>query len=45
VNGKTGAILIQPGNMDPASTASTSATPLVTINEIQPVKISLALPQ
>jgi multidrug efflux system membrane fusion protein len=45
VNGKTGAILIQPGNMVSASTASTNATPLVTINEIQPVKISLALPQ
>jgi membrane fusion protein, multidrug efflux system len=45
VTGKTGAILIQPGNMVAASTASTSATPLVTINEIQPVKISLSLPQ
>jgi multidrug efflux system membrane fusion protein len=45
VNGKTGPILIQPGNMVAASTASTSATPLVTLNEIQPVKISLALPQ
>jgi multidrug efflux system membrane fusion protein len=45
INGKTGAILIQPGNMVAASTASTSATPLVTINEIQPVKISLSLPQ
>ena len=45
VNGKTGAILIQPGNMVSASTASTNATPLVTLNEIQPVKISLALPQ
>ena len=45
VNGKTGAMLIQPGNMVAASTASTSATPLVTINEIQPVKISLSLPQ
>ncbi len=45
VNGKTGAILIQPGNMVAASTASTSATPLVTLNEIQPVKISLSLPQ
>ena len=45
VNGKTGPILIQPGNMVAASTASTNATPLVTINEIQPVKISLALPQ
>ncbi len=45
VNGKTGPMLIQPGNMVAASTASTSATPLVTINEIQPVKISLSLPQ
>jgi len=45
VNGKTGPILIQPGNMVSASTASTNATPLVTLNEIQPVKISLALPQ
>ena len=45
INGKTGAILIQPGNMVAASTASTNATPLVTINEIQPVKISLSLPQ
>jgi multidrug efflux system membrane fusion protein len=45
VNGKTGPMLIQPGNMVAASTASTSATPLVTLNEIQPVKISLSLPQ
>jgi multidrug efflux system membrane fusion protein len=45
VNGKTGPILIQPGNMVAASTASTSATPLVMLNEIQPVKISLSLPQ
>ena len=28
-----------------AATASTTAKPLVTINEIQPVKISLSLPQ
>ncbi len=45
VNGKTGPILIQPGNMVSASTASTNATPLVSINEIQPVKISFSLPQ
>ena len=45
VNGKTGPILVQPGNMVAASTASTSAVPLVTLNEIQPVKISIALPQ
>jgi multidrug efflux system membrane fusion protein len=45
VNGKTGPMLVQPGNMVAASTASTSAVPLVTLNEIQPVKISMALPQ
>jgi len=45
VNGKTGVMLVQPGNMVAASTASTSATSLVTLNEIQPVKISLFLPQ
>lgn len=45
VNGKTGPILIQPGNMVAASTASTNATPLVQINEIQPVKVSFSLPQ
>ena len=45
VNGKTGPMLVQPGNMVAASTASTSAVPLVTLVEIQPVKISLALPQ
>lgn len=54
VNGKTGPMLIQPGNMVTSTSSSTSnsttagistANPLVTINEIQPVKISLALPQ
>jgi multidrug efflux system membrane fusion protein len=54
VNGKTGPILIMPGNMvSSTSSSSTSSTtngistanPLVTINEIQPVKISLNLPQ
>ena len=46
VNGKTGPILIQPGNMiTTSSSANASALPLVTINEIQPVKISLSLPQ
>ena len=44
VSGKTGPILIQPGNMVAASTASTNATPLVQINEIQPVKVSFSLP-
>ena len=45
VNGKTGAILIQPGNIIAAATASTTASSLVSITEIQPVKISLSLPQ
>jgi len=49
VNGKTGPILIQPGNMVTSTTAANgnmaTANPLVTINEIQPVKISLSLPQ
>jgi membrane fusion protein, multidrug efflux system len=54
VNGKTGPMLIQPGNMVTATSSSTSssapsgistANPLVTINEIQPVKVSLSLPQ
>jgi membrane fusion protein, multidrug efflux system len=41
VNGKTGPILIQPGNM----VLATGTTPLVTVTEIQPVKISFSLPQ
>ena len=54
VNGKTGPMLIQPGNMVSSTSSSSSssttngistANPLVTINEIQPVKISLSLPQ
>jgi len=45
ITGKTGPILIQPGNMVAAATASTNATPLVQINEIQPVKVSFFLPQ
>ena len=53
VNGKTGPMLIQPGNMVTSTSSSTAntttggistANPLVSINEIQPIKISLALP-
>lgn len=44
VTGKTGPILIQPGNLVTPS-SSVGASSLVTINEIQPVKISLSLPQ
>ena len=44
VNGKTGALLVQPGNMVTAS-ASVGASALVNITEIQPIKVSFALPQ
>jgi len=39
--GKTGPILIQPGNLVTAN----GGTPLVTLTQIQPVKVSFALPQ
>ncbi len=39
--GKTGPILIQPGNLITAN----SANPLVTLTQVQPVKVSFALPQ
>ncbi|HEY1711177.1 MAG TPA: efflux RND transporter periplasmic adaptor subunit [Rhizomicrobium sp.] len=55
IDGKTGPILVQPGNIvttagNIASTTatdatSTGATPLVTITQIQPVKVSFFLPQ
>ncbi len=41
IDGKTGPILVQPGNMIVAD----STSPLVTITQIQPVKISFFLPQ
>jgi multidrug efflux system membrane fusion protein len=44
VNGKTGAILVQPGNLVTPS-ASVGASALVTITEIQPIKVSFSLPQ
>jgi multidrug efflux system membrane fusion protein len=42
IDGKTGPILVQPGNL---ITAGSTATPLVTITQIQPVKVSFFLPQ
>jgi multidrug efflux system membrane fusion protein len=39
--GKTGPILIQPGNLITAN----ATNPLVTLTQIQPVKVSFALPQ
>jgi multidrug efflux system membrane fusion protein len=41
VNGKTGAILIQPGNL----IAAGGANPLVVVTEIEPVKVSFTVPQ
>ena len=41
IAGKTGPILVQPGNL----VANNSTAVLVTINQIQPIKVSLSLPQ
>src|SRR3569833_182523 len=43
IDGKTGPILIQPGNVIPAVSAGTQ--PLVSITQIQPIKVSFMLPQ
>jgi multidrug efflux system membrane fusion protein len=43
IDGKTGPIFIQPGNILPA--VSATAPPLVTITQIQPIKVSFMLPQ
>ena len=43
VDGKTGPILVQPGNMITSSGGATS--PLVTIAEVRPIKVSFTLPQ
>ena len=51
IDGKTGPILIQPGNQITASAGASNATTgasaitLVVINQIQPVKVSFSLPQ
>ncbi len=42
ITGKTGPILIQPGNL---ITADNTASPLVTITQIEPIKVSMFLPQ
>ena len=41
VDGKTGPVLVQPGNM----VAANNTNPLVTIAQVKPVKISFTLPQ
>src|SRR5215469_853459 len=46
IDGKTGPIMIQPGNIISVGGAtSTGSTPLVTITQIQPIKLSFFLPQ
>ncbi|HTT84414.1 MAG TPA: efflux RND transporter periplasmic adaptor subunit [Rhizomicrobium sp.] len=42
ITGKTGPLLIQPGNL---ITANNNASPLVTITQLQPIKVSMFLPQ
>jgi membrane fusion protein, multidrug efflux system len=42
ITGKTGPILIQPGNL---IIANSTANPLVTITQLQPIKVSMFLPQ
>jgi multidrug efflux system membrane fusion protein len=41
IDGKTGPILVQPGNM----VAANGTTVLVTITQVKPIKVSFALPQ
>jgi membrane fusion protein, multidrug efflux system len=45
ITGKTGPILIQPGNVIAVTGTSASTTPLVTISQVTPIKISFSLPQ
>lgn len=42
ITGKTGPLLIMPGNV---ITANNTAAPLVTITQLQPIKVSMFLPQ
>ncbi|HWY63073.1 MAG TPA: efflux RND transporter periplasmic adaptor subunit [Rhizomicrobium sp.] len=45
VDGKTGPITIMPGNIISVTGTTTNVNPLVTISQIQPIKISFFLPQ
>ena len=45
IDGKTGTILIQPGNVVLVAGITATVAPLVTITQIQPIKISFNLPQ
>ncbi|MEO8746051.1 MAG: efflux RND transporter periplasmic adaptor subunit, partial [Rhodanobacter sp.] len=45
IDGKTGPLLVQPGNMVTANGSTIGGTALVTIAQIKPVKLSFNLPQ
>ena len=45
IDGKTGSIQIQPGNLVSGSAAGGSSPPLVEIAQVRPVKVSFTLPQ
>jgi membrane fusion protein, multidrug efflux system len=45
VDGKTGPITVMPGNIISVTGTTTNVNPLVTISQIQPIKISFFLPQ
>jgi multidrug efflux system membrane fusion protein len=42
IDGKTGPIMVQPGNV---VSATSNAAPMVTITQVQPIKVSFYLPQ
>lgn len=45
IDGKTGPMLIQPGNVISIAGITTNVAPLVNITQIQPIKVSFSLPQ
>jgi multidrug efflux system membrane fusion protein len=45
IDGKTGPMLIQPGNVISIAGITTNVAPLVNITQVQPIKISFSLPQ
>jgi multidrug efflux system membrane fusion protein len=45
IDGKTGPILIQPGNVISVTGITASTAPLVTITQVHPIKVSFSLPQ
>jgi multidrug efflux system membrane fusion protein len=45
IDGKTGPMLIQPGNVISIAGITTNVAPLVNITQVQPIKVSFSLPQ